>query len=155
VAHLLTSLTLPPCFLLTHRSSFLNFIRRFLFDSILILILPITVLSSFFVPQAVEVLSIRLTTIALAMAREGEMGKESESEREERKRGREKGRERGGSYANNSPQHTPHTSNSNSNSTAHTAHRSEKLTEHKWDLELSRRKLLLLYYLVRGQTFNR
>ena len=30
-----------------------------------------------------------------------------------------------------------------------------KYTQHKWDTELSRRKLLLLYYLVRGRTFNR
>ena len=30
-----------------------------------------------------------------------------------------------------------------------------KYTQHKWDVELSRRKLLLLYYLVRGRTFNR
>jgi hypothetical protein len=104
----------------------------------------------------VEVLSIRLTTIALAMAREGEMGKESESEREERERGREKGRDREGSNTNTSPQrtHTPHTNNT-SYSITHTAPKARKLTEHKWDLELSRRKLLLLYYLVRGQTFNR
>ena len=33
--------------------------------------------------------------------------------------------------------------------------KSEKITSHKWDAELSRRKLLLFYYLIRGQTFNR
>ena len=32
--------------------------------------------------------------------------------------------------------------------------KSQKITPHKWDSELSRRKLLLFYYLIRGQTFN-
>ena len=36
-----------------------------------------------------------------------------------------------------------------------TLKKSEKITPHKWDQELSRRKLLLLYYLVRGQIFKR
>lgn len=93
------------------------------------------------------------------MAQEGE-----ELNCNEREREREKVDSADHTQAHTSTSTRPPNNNNNSSSDrgglsgTHTGVKLKlklKLKRHKWDEELSRRKVLLLYYLVRGQSFNR
>ena len=104
-----------------------------------------------------EVSSIKLTAIALRMAQEGE-----ELNCNEREREREKEDSADHTQAHISTSTRPPNNKNNSSSdrgdlagTNSGVKLKLKLKRHKWDEELSRRKVLLLYYLVRGQSFNR
>ena len=111
-----------------------------------------------------EVSSIKLTTIALRMAQEGEEQNCNEREKEDSADSH--------THAHTSSSSTQPTNSSSSSSSSSRGDLSGpdsgsgiegpqsrqvklKLKRHKWDEELSRRKVLLLYYLVRGQSFNR
>ena len=113
-----------------------------------------------------EVSSIKLTTIALRMAQEGEEQNCNEREKEDSA----DGHPQSNTSSSSSTRPTNNSSSSSSSSSrgdlsgtssgsgiegSQIKPNKMKLKRHKWDEELSRRKVLLLYYLVRGQSFNR
>ena len=128
-----------------------------------------------------EVSSIKLTSIALSMARECDVEEEDNEDDEEKVEGGGEGGREGTQHQNRSQHNNKNNKNNDNNNNNNTSATScnnpysntpfesntktsssgpqgsitTKYTQHKWDTELSRRKLLLLYYLVRGKTFNR
>ena len=110
--------------------------------------------------KVLEVSSIKLTSIALSMAKESDKVGDDEVEEEvmEGTQHKSSSQHSNKSNKNAASSESPlssskRTSTNPLNDTQMT--KTAKYTQHKWDTELSRRKLLLLYYLVRGRTFNR